>query len=404
MFLRKHRDWLAQQLAPDLSRAHHARTHRPGPRILVLDDGVPHVARGSGQPRAVELLAALVRLGWLPTLAPLSFPDDDDPHAELPPTVEVLTGVDAQGLFRLLEERRGLYSCVLASRPHNMVRLNSACARLRAPLDFPIIYDAEAIFADRELAGHRLRGDKIRTDEGERQRATELALAQRAQAVLAVSAQDAATFSGAGAPHTFTLGHRVDCRPTSRSFGERDGLLFVGALDEEDSPNVDSVRWFVRKVLPLLRARLGADLSVEFAGATTLPAVLELAAPGVRVLGQVDDLNELYDRARVFVAPTRFAAGIPFKVHHAAAHGLPVVATSLLAGQLGWQSGRELLAADDAATFAEACARLYSDPGLWQRLRSAALDRVAQDCSQSGFDAALAAALDAVVRTAGCPT
>ena len=401
IFLRKHRDWLAQQPAPNLARVVHARIHQPSPRILVLDDGVPHAARGGGQPRAIELLAALARLGWLPTLVPLSFPDDDDPHAELPPTVEVLTGVGAQGLFRLLEERRGLYSCVLASRPHNMVRLNSACTRLRKPLDVPLIYDAEAIFADRELAGRHMRGEKIRTDDGKRQRATELALARQAQAVLAVSAQDAATFSGAGAAHTFTLGHRVDCKPTPRTFGEREGLLFVGALDEEDGPNVDSVLWFVREVLPRLRARLDVNVAVDLAGATALPAVLELAVPGVRVLGQVEDLPELYSRARIFIAPTRFAAGIPFKVHHAAAHGLPVVATSLLAGQLGWQSGRELLTADDADGFAEACGRLYCDPELWQRLRSAALDRVAQDCSQAHFDSALAAALDAVVRAPG---
>jgi glycosyltransferase involved in cell wall biosynthesis len=398
VFLRKQRDWLAQQPAPDPARVVHARTHRPGPRILVLDDGVPHVARGSGQPRAVELLAALVRLGWLPTLVPLSYPDDDDPHADLPPAVEVLTGVGAHGLGRLLEERRGLYSCVLASRPHNMARLNSACTHPHKPLDIPIIYDAEAIFADRELAGRRIRGEKIRADEAERQRAAELALARQSHAVLAVSARDAATFSGAGAQHTFTLGHCVNCRPTPKPFDDRDGLLFVGALDEEGSPNVDSACWFVAEVLPRLRARLGVKAAVDLVGATTLPAVLELAAPGVRVLGQVEDLTEFYGRARVFIAPTRFAAGIPYKVHHAAAHGLPVVATSLLAGQLGWQSGRELLTADDAESFAEACARLYCDPELWQRLRSAALDRVAQDCSEASFDAALADALDAVTR------
>ena len=42
----------------------------------------------------------------------------------------------------------------------------------------------------------------------------------------------------------------------------------------------------------------------------------------MRVLGSVDDLTELYGRARVFIAHTRFAAGIPFKLHHASAHGL----------------------------------------------------------------------------------
>ena len=396
IFLGKHRDWLAQQPAP--ARVVCARTHRPGPTILVLDDRVPHLGRGGGQPRAVELLTALVRLGWAPTLVPLSYPDDDDPHADLPANVEVLTGVGAEGLARLLEERRDFFRCVLVSRPHNMVRLNAARARLARPFDVPIIYDAEAIFADRERAGQQLRGRTISADQAERQRAAELALALQAQVVLAVSAKDAAAFSQAGAAAVLTLGHRVDCRPTPRAFGDRDGLLFVGALDEEDSPNVDSVCWFVRQVLPRLRSLLDADVAVDLVGATSLPAVWNLAAPGVRVLGSVDDLTELYGRARVFIAPTRFAAGIPFKLHHAAAHGLPVVATSLLAKQLGWRPGRDLLAADEPESFAQACARLYRDPELWRGLRCAALDRVGQDCSQSGFDSALAAALTAATR------
>ena len=154
----------------------------------------------------------------------------------------------------------------------------------------------------------------------------------------------------------------------------------------------------MRQVLPKLRSLLNADVAVDLVGATSLPAVWNLAAPGVRVLGSVDDLTELYGRARVFIAPTRFAAGIPFKLHHAAAHGLPVVATSLLAKQLGWQAGRDLLAADEPESFAQACARLYRDPELWRGLRSAALDRIGQDCSQSRFDAALAAALTAATR------
>jgi hypothetical protein len=37
---------------------------------------------------------------------------------------------------------------------------------------------------------------------------------------------------------------------------------------------------------------------------------------------------------RVFAAPTRYSPGIPLKVHDAAAHGLPVVRTPLMAEQL----------------------------------------------------------------------
>ena len=119
----------------------------------------------------------------------------------------------------------------------------------------------------------------------------------------------------------------------------------------------------------LLRARVG-DVRFTIVGQDPPAELIGLDAEGVRVLGGVADLRPLYDEARVFVAPTRFASGIPLKVIHAAAHGLPVVATSLLAKQLAWQDGRELLQADSPDDFAIACATLHEDPVLWDRVRT----------------------------------
>jgi glycosyltransferase involved in cell wall biosynthesis len=73
---------------------------------------------------------------------------------------------------------------------------------------------------------------------------------------------------------------------------------------------------------------------------------------------------------------------VPLKILEAAAHGLPVVATDLLAEQLGWSPERDLLSSpvDDAEAFADNCARLAADPELWERLRTGALDRVRAEC------------------------
>jgi glycosyltransferase involved in cell wall biosynthesis len=112
---------------------------------------------------------------------------------------------------------------------------------------------------------------------------------------------------------------------------------------------------------------------------------LRLQCADVTVRGEVDDLTPLYDRARVLVAPTRFGAGIPFKVHHAAAHGLPVLATPLPAAQLGWTDGDELLVGADPAQLAAQACRLHEDEALWTALRHRALDRVTRDCAPGEF-------------------
>jgi glycosyltransferase involved in cell wall biosynthesis len=185
------------------------------------------------------------------------------------------------------------------------------------------------------------------------------------------------------------VGHILAVNPTPRAFAERAGFLFVGAMG--GIPNRDAVLWFGREIWPKVRSRAGGEASFSVVGGEP-PAELR-TLPGVDVLGQVADLTPLYDRSRIFVAPSRLAAGIPIKVQTAAAHGLPVVCTSILAEELGWHDGVELLVADDPDEFAKCCARLYSDEDLWQRLRMNALDRVARECSHQAFAAALAQAL-----------
>jgi glycosyltransferase involved in cell wall biosynthesis len=93
----------------------------------------------------------------------------------------------------------------------------------------------------------------------------------------------------------------------------------------------------------------------------------------------------VYEQARVFVAPTRFAAGIPLKLCEAAAHGVPIVATSLLARQLGWHPETHLLTADTAEEFAAQCVRLYHDHDLWRHLRTNALRAVQADFDSTSF-------------------
>ena len=91
------------------------------------------------------------------------------------------------------------------------------------------------------------------------------------------------------------------------------------------------------------------------------------------------------------MAPTRFAAGIPHKIHEAVGYGVPVVATQLLADQLGWINGEDLLSSDasDPETFIRHCIRLYTNERLWTKLRENALARIEEECSPERFASVL---------------
>ena len=252
--------------------------------------------------------------------------------------------------------------------------------------------DAEAVFALREIGARALAGEP--TDNRERRTLidAELALARGCAAVLVVGAEEQRLFASASSGPVFVVPHAVESAATRAPMRDRRAMLFVGAFGPR-TPNDDAIEFFAGEVLPLLRAR-GCDAPLAVAGAR-VPARFTAAAapPGVALHGIVDDLTPLYDDARVFIAPMRFGAGIPLKAIEAAARGVPIVGTTLVARQLGWTPGVELLAADTPAEFAAAIASLCGDNDLWTRLRAAALARIERDYTTARLRSAIGDAL-----------
>jgi len=397
IFVRRHGDWLAGKQLPSLQNVLAARSQPPArSRVLFLDDRIPHERLGSGSPRAAAIFRSLAGAGHALTFFPTSFVGDawSATYEDLPRTAEIIVDGGGERLAPFLRERLTHVDRILVSRPHNMVRLRAALEAIgQWPSPTPIVYDAEAIFALRENEHRRLQGQPLSEEAQQEAVRTELALAQGTAAVVAVSQAERLRFEQAGHARTFVLGHALPATPTRTGFASRDGLLFAGALNQADTPNSDSLVWFLSEIHPRLEARLGHPVVVRIAGRNPPFAITRLANDRVRFLGEVPDLTPLYEQARVFIAPTRFAAGLPYKVHHAAAHGVPMVCTGLLAEQVRWQDGRDLLVADDPQAFAEACARLYTEEALWSGVRQQALARVQEDCDMEHLAGVLEQAL-----------
>jgi glycosyltransferase involved in cell wall biosynthesis len=149
-------------------------------------------------------------------------------------------------------------------------------------------------------------------------------------------------------------------------------LLFTGTMEWE--PNVDAACWMAREILPLVRERL-PSATLRIVGRKPTPRVRELAAlPGVEVVGAVPSVWPELARAAVAVAPVRMGSGTRIKILEAASASVPVVSTTIGAEGLGMRDGREVLLADAASAFAEACASLLTDP-----VKSAGIGRAARE-------------------------
>ena len=115
------------------------------------------------------------------------------------------------------------------------------------------------------------------------------------------------------------------------------------------------------EILPLLRKEI-PDIKVTFAGSHPTKWVQSLESEYVHVPGYMsdEDLDVLYAKSLISIAPLRFGAGVKGKVVDAMHHGLPVVSTSI--GIEGLPGIEEYIKpCDDARTFADAVLELYRD-------------------------------------------
>lgn len=105
-------------------------------------------------------------------------------------------------------------------------------------------------------------------------------------------------------------------------------LLFVGNFSHR--PNVDAVLYFYRRILPILRDKIG-DIVVVFAGANPPQEIEGIAKSdkGILVTGYVSDILEIYSKSKVFIAPIRYGTGMRYKILEALVMKIPIVATTL---------------------------------------------------------------------------
>ncbi len=397
-FVRKHQARLKHHCAPNHEvslAARYAPKAADALTILYIDDRVPHGYFGSGFPRSNHILNDLAKFGHQVTMLPLNFPTEEtseSAYTDIDRRIEIASHVGRAGFANFWEARKALYDVVWVSRPHNLEFIEPFIKAQRhnraKPRPVRLIYDAEAIFADRgrHLAALGLQGDDYKGFKKEL--AQEVALVKKADVIMTVSERDKRVFVEQlnQAKKIIACTHSLPLRDDCPDLSQRKDLLFVGNLDADASPNVDSLLWFYAHVWPELN-KVVPGVTLRVIGSNLASALKQINDPNIHFLGRVDNINQYYDQARVFIAPTRFSAGIPIKILEATASGLPCVATSVLAEQLSWQDGRELCVADinDSNAFTNACAALLQDDELWVQTL-----RIAQTRYQSDFGAAAA--------------
>jgi GT2 family glycosyltransferase len=396
-FAQKHAAYLSTRPPADLNKVLIARFVTGQPRILYIDDRVPHSKYGSGFPRSNFILKTLAEQFHV-TLMPLNFPDEetwDTVYVDILKRVEVMKSCGRSGFIQFLQERKNYFDLIFISRPHNMEFFIDVRWRIYGAQSSPsIIYDAEALFSLREqLKAQVLGGTHYKFEQALRQ---EITLARNTTRVIAVSEHERSVFLKEGIATVDIIGHAMPIQMTMTSYEQRNDILFVGNMDADYSPNVDSMMWFIEHVFDKVLSVI-SNLKLLLIGSNKSSQIQSIRHPSVQLLGAIDDLTPYYEKCRLMIAPTRFAAGIPYKVHEAAARGIPVVCSELIRTQLGWNEDA-ILAADikNPELFAQQVLKLYQNHVCWQSIRDGAMARIQVECNEANLRNKL---LDIVTQT-----
>lgn len=177
------------------------------------------------------------------------------------------------------------------------------------------------------------------------------------------------------------IGNGVDTgyfRPSAGATSSSATLVFTGGFGY--GPNVDALKFFVREIFPLIKAKR-PDCRFLFAGANAQAAMDSLGKmdASVSCVSSPPDIRPCFEQAAVFVVPLRAGGGTRLKILEAMAMQRAIVSTRIGAEGIPCEEGEHLLLADSPSEFAEAVLRLLEDTSLRQRLGQQAGEWVRQN-------------------------
>lgn len=208
-------------------------------------------------------------------------------------------------------------------------------------------------------------------------RRRERVLMERFGAVCVCSGNDRDYLGGGQAVHVVPNGFEAPAVEPSRCPADPPRIGFIGTL--RYAPNVDGLRWFIRDVWPVIKARC-KNARLRLVGMDT-DGGIATQGPDIDGLGFLENVESEVSSWSASIVPINVGGGTRIKIAEAFSRKCPVVSTRLGAYGYELENGRDCLLADKPRELAEACLRLLNDPVFGDRMAERAWRRFLSEWS-----------------------
>ena len=142
-----------------------------------------------------------------------------------------------------------------------------------------------------------------------------------------------------------------------KDFSKRENIIFVGRFSHP--PNIDGVLWFSKEIYPQI-VKSYPDIIWYIIGGDANNKIRQLQSKNIILIEHLSDkeLQIMYEKCRIAIAPLRFGAGVKGKIVEAAYNQIPMVTTTI-GGEGLDDSNEAFIMEDNPIKMSEIIVKLY---------------------------------------------
>ena len=201
-----------------------------------------------------------------------------------------------------------------------------------------------------------------------------------------------------GVSNTFVVPIVFEVPGVANTFDNRCNIAFIGGYRHR--PNVDAVLYFVEEIWPEVKKRI-PGIKFYVIGSMAPPEVIDLCDKDADIVfkGFVEDIDPIFNKIKLTIAPIRYGAGIKGKIGTSLSYGVPCVATDVAAEGMGLTNGLNILTSGDEEGFVKGLVEAYTSYPVWKGLSEHGLEFITEKYSVE----AIKLKISDLLRSVGAP-